>query len=294
MRASIASISATTFAVTLAIAGCTKSKSSDPAPEQPAAQGAPQAPQAPQTTQQNGQTQIPQTQTQVQVQFQQQQQQIQGQMPFQVTQQAFSMRLFTSIVGEPDLEVALFPNMKDANGNDVVLPYTVDPIMAGTQIAIPSNSRVWGKMKLVSGGQSVFTAGGFILPNGVQYATTAMGLVQSDDILKANWTSYGINGLIGAGAGSAIGLILALTTGDKKVQAWEVLTGTGAGAALGALSAMAWPTNGDRLISIKADNTLAPISVYFNLSNPSAVPGYKVPQQQQQQQQQQQTQPATK
>jgi hypothetical protein len=263
MKISAISVSALTIA--LATSACTKSKSSDPAP-QPAPQGAPQP--APQP--------IPQTPTQVQQQWQQNQQN-QTQMPFQVSQQSFTMRMPTSIVGEPNLEVALYPNMKDASGKEVVLPYVDQHIIANGQIAIPAGSKVWGKVRLVAGAQSVFTAGGFVLPNGTQYATTGTGLITSQDILKASWTSAGINSFIGAGTGSAVGLILALTTGDKKVQAWEVLTGTGSGAILGALSSLIWPTSGDKMVSIKADNTLDPVKVYFNVTDATAVPGYKAP-----------------
>jgi hypothetical protein len=260
----VSAISVSALSIAIAASACTKSKSSDPAPN-PAPQGAP----APAPT-------LPQTPTQVQQQWQQNQQS-QVQMPFQVSQQSFTMRLPTSIVGEPNLEVALYPNMKDASGKEVVLPYVDQPISANGQIAIPTGSKVWGKVRLVAGGQSVFTAGGFILPNGTQYAATGTGLVISQDILKANWASAGINSFIGSGVGSAVGLIFALTTGDKKVQAWEVLTGTGSGAILGALSSFIWPTNGDRMVSIKADNTLAPVTVYFNVTDASAVPGYKAP-----------------
>jgi hypothetical protein len=267
----ISVIPASALALAFAATACTKSKSSDPAP-QPAAQG------------QTGKNELPQTTTDIQKQWNQNTQQQQN-LPFQLGQGSFTMRLPTAIVGEPNLEVALFPNMKDAHGKEVVLPYVDQHIMSGGQVAIPTGSKVWGKVRLALGGQSTFTAGGFILPNGQQFATSGLGLIESQDISQANWSSAGLNGLIGAGAGSAIGLILAVTTGDKKVQAWEVLTGTGSGAILGALSSLIWPSLGNRMVSIKADNTLPSITVHFNATDASKLPGYKIPTQQQQQQQ---------
>lgn len=265
MKISVLSMSA--LALSIATVACTKSKSEDPAPQV--------APQGAQNQTQNQAPQpIPQTPTQVQQQWQQNQQG-QAQLPFQVSQQSFTMRLPTSIVGEPNLDVALFPNMKDSNGKEVVLPYIDQHIIANGQIAIPAGSKVWGKVKLLTGGESLFTAGGFILPNGTQYATTGSGLVASTDFNKNQWTlgDAALKTFIGAAGGSAVGLILALTTGDTKVQAWEVLTGTGSGAVLGALSSVIWPSaSGDMMVSIRADNTLPPVTVYFNITDPNALP----------------------
>jgi hypothetical protein len=270
MKMNVVVISAAIAAISVA---CTKSKSSDPAPAAPVAP----APQGNTTTPPTAAVPAATTTTTEQQQQQWQQQQQQSQQ-MTTTQTTFNMRFATSMVGEPGLEITLFPNMKDAQGKEIELPYVEQHILgANGAVLVTSGSKVWGKVLLQQGGQSIFTAGGFLLPSGQQYATNGTGLVTSADSTKFDWATTGWNVLKGSFGGAAVGTIISMTTGDKKIQAWEVAAGAGGGALLmGLLSAIS-SGNRDPLVTIYADSNQPVTTVYLNIVDATKVTGYKAP-----------------
>ncbi len=259
-------------ALAAASVSCTKSKKTD-APAEAPAPAAP-APQGQSTTTPPPPPPATQTTTGQQQQWQQQQQQ--GQQMPTAAQPSFTMRLRTNIVGEPNTDFLLVPGMRDSKGIEVELPVVTAPIVGpNNTILIPEGARVWGTVTLTEGGQSSFKAGGFLMPNNASYATVATGVMNSKDYSKQDWATTGWNTLKGTLGGAALGTILSLTTGDKKVQAWEILAAAGGGGVLMTVISLFSSGSKDPVVQIEADGTNIPI--FFNLTDVKTVPGYKVP-----------------
>ncbi len=120
------------------------------------------------------------------------------------------------------------------NGNEslpVTLKVAQNIVTAQGQVLIPAGSDVVGVFKNVEGGAE-FVASEIILPNGQRLAVNADSeLVNNYFVVKRDPSTGKIiaGTVVGAGAGAGI----AAVTGDRKIQAWEVLTGAAAGALAG-------------------------------------------------------------
>jgi len=102
------------------------------------------------------------------------------------------------------------------------------------RVLIPAGTDVVGQMQTVQGGAR-FIASEFVLPNGRRLPVSASSevITRTETISRGSTTGNIIIGtLVGAGAGAGI----AAVTGDRSIQAWEVLTGAAGGALLGTLS----------------------------------------------------------
>ncbi len=98
-------------------------------------------------------------------------------------------------------------------------------------VLIPAGSRVTGTFRNVQGGAQ-FTAQELQLPNARTLPMSAESEVINNYtvVRRDNATGRIIAGtLVGAGAGAGV----AAVTGDRQIQAWEVLTGAAAGALAG-------------------------------------------------------------
>lgn len=112
-------------------------------------------------------------------------------------------------------------------------------VTASGRVLIPAGSDVNGQLQ-VTNGAAQFVASELVLPNGQRLPLNAA----SELITKTESISQGSSAgriLAGAAVGSGAAAGIAAITGDRKIKAWEVLTGTAAGAILGAL------TGGNRL-----------------------------------------------
>ncbi len=99
------------------------------------------------------------------------------------------------------------------------------------QVLIPAGSDVIGQLIVTEGGAQ-FVASEIILPNGQRLPVSASSeVLRNYSVVRKNPTTGKIiaGTLVGAGAGAGV----AAVTGDRKIQAWEVLTGAAAGALAG-------------------------------------------------------------
>lgn len=120
------------------------------------------------------------------------------------------------------------------------------------RVLIPAGSDVVGQVQTVQGGAQ-FTGREIAFPNGQRLPLNATSEVISKTETVRRGTSAGnivIGTIVGAGAGAGI----AAVTGDREIQAWEVLTGAAAGAILGTISAT---RNQVELISIDPNTDLS-------------------------------------
>lgn len=99
------------------------------------------------------------------------------------------------------------------------------------QVLIPAGSDVVGQI-VVTDGAAQFIANEIILPGGRRLPVNASSeQFKNYAVVRKNPTTGKIivGTLVGAGAGAGV----AAVTGDRKIQAWEVLTGAAAGALAG-------------------------------------------------------------
>jgi len=114
------------------------------------------------------------------------------------------------------------------------LPITLSvsqPVAYGGKVAIPAGSQVVGEIRPAGDGAQ-FVAQELVLPNGQRFPLNATSAVVTrketiDRDINGGWAAVG--GALGSGAAAAIATI----TGDKRIEAWEVLIGTAAGTAAG-------------------------------------------------------------
>lgn len=106
-------------------------------------------------------------------------------------------------------------------------------VTSSGQVLIPAGSDVVGELR-VADGAAQFYANEIVLPNGQRLAVNAT----SNKITKTETISKGISvgrivtgTAVGAGAAAAISAV----TGDRNIQAWEVLSGAAGGAILGTI-----------------------------------------------------------
>jgi hypothetical protein len=120
------------------------------------------------------------------------------------------------------------------------------------RVLIPAGSDVVGQVQTVQTGAQ-FTARELVFPNGQRLPLSATSEVISKTEAVRRGSNAGnivIGTIVGAGAGAGI----AAVTGDREIQAWEVLTGAAAGAVLGTISAT---RNQVELISIDPNTDLS-------------------------------------
>ena len=127
-------------------------------------------------------------------------------------------------------------------------------------VLIPARSTVIGTFRNVQGGAQ-FTARELVFPNGQRLPMSADSeLINNFNVVRRdNATGRIIAGtLVGAGAGAGI----AAVTGDRRIQAWEVLTGAAAGALAGtfltgrSVEAIALDPNTNLLLTLTSDLVL--------------------------------------
>lgn len=123
-------------------------------------------------------------------------------------------------------------------------------VASNGKVLIPAGSKVAGQL-VVAQGAAQFVAQQLTLTNGEQYnlAASSEKLTQTETIRKgANTGNILKNTALGAAAAAGI----AGVTGDRNIQAWEVLAGAGAGAVAGVVF------GGEKveLISIRPDTDL--------------------------------------
>jgi len=99
------------------------------------------------------------------------------------------------------------------------------------QVLIPAGSDVTGQLQTVQGGAQ-FIANEIILPDGQRIPLGATSELLNNYYVARREPSTGriiLGTLVGAGAGAGV----AAVTGDRHIEAWEVLTGAAAGALAG-------------------------------------------------------------
>ncbi|MGA7934838.1 MAG: S-layer homology domain-containing protein [Kovacikia sp.] len=99
------------------------------------------------------------------------------------------------------------------------------------QVLIPAGSDVAGQLQTVQGGAQ-FIANEIILPDGRRLPFSATSDLLNNFYVARREPSTGriiLGTLVGAGAGAGV----AAVTGDRHIEAWEVLTGAAAGALAG-------------------------------------------------------------
>jgi hypothetical protein len=143
----------------------------------------------------------------------------------------------------------------------LTLKITQNIVDSGGRVLIPAGSEVVGQVQMVQGGAQ-FTASQITFPNGQRLPMSASSEVISKTEAVRRGTNAGnivIGTVVGAGAGAGI----AAVTGDREIQAWEVLTGAAAGAILGTISAsrgqvelISIDPNTDLSLTLNADLTL--------------------------------------
>lgn len=108
-----------------------------------------------------------------------------------------------------------------------------DVVSRDGAILIPARSQVVGQLRPARGG-SQFVARELILPGGERRSINASSniITETQEVRKGtNLTSL----LTGAAVGSAAGALIAGITGDRRINALEVLAGTGVGTVGGLL-----------------------------------------------------------
>ncbi len=101
-------------------------------------------------------------------------------------------------------------------------------VAANGTVLIPAGSQVNGQLQTTQGGAQ-FAASELVLTNGQRLPIDASSdrITQTETIRKgASLSTILVGTVVGAGAGAGI----AAVTGDREIQAWEVLAGAGAGA----------------------------------------------------------------
>ncbi|OKH36384.1 hypothetical protein NIES2119_17205 [[Phormidium ambiguum] IAM M-71] len=110
---------------------------------------------------------------------------------------------------------------------NLTLTVDSDVVSRDGEILIPARSQVVGELRPARGG-SQFVARELILPGGERRSINASSQVitETQEIRRGtNLTSL----LTGAAIGSAAGALIAGITGDRRIDALEVLAGTGTG-----------------------------------------------------------------
>jgi hypothetical protein len=150
------------------------------------------------------------------------------------------------------------------DGNEsvpVALRVTQNIVDSRGVVLIPAGSDVLGVFRNVTGGGQFF-ARELVLPGGRRVPINASSeLVNNLNVVRRDSTGRIIVGtLVGAGAGAGV----AAVTGDRKIQAWEVLTGAAAGALAGAFlggnttEAIALEPGTSLLLTLNSDLVLPP------------------------------------
>lgn len=109
----------------------------------------------------------------------------------------------------------------------ITLKVAQNVVTAQGQVLIPAGSDVNGQL-VVTDGAAQFIANQIVLPNGQRLPVSGSSEpIRSYLVVRKNPTTGKIiaGTLVGAGAGAGV----AAVTGDRKIQAWEVLTGAAAG-----------------------------------------------------------------
>ena len=110
---------------------------------------------------------------------------------------------------------------------NLTLTVASDVVSRDGEILIPATSQVAGQLRPASGG-SQFVARELILPGGERRSLNASSdiITETQEIRQGtNLTSL----LTGAAVGSAAAALIAGITGDRRIDALEVLAGTGTG-----------------------------------------------------------------
>ncbi|MFB2937147.1 hypothetical protein ACE1B6_18025 [Aerosakkonemataceae cyanobacterium BLCC-F154] len=110
---------------------------------------------------------------------------------------------------------------------NLTLTVASDVVSRDGEILIPARSQVVGELRPARGG-SQFVARDLILPGGERRSLNASSdiITETQEVRKGtNLTSI----LAGAAVGSAAAAIIAGVTGDRRIDALEVLAGTGTG-----------------------------------------------------------------
>jgi hypothetical protein len=144
----------------------------------------------------------------------------------------------------------------------LVLKVAQNVVTSSGRVLIPAGSDVIGQLQVVQNGSGAqFVASEIVLPSNDRLAVNAT----SEVITKTTTISKGIsvgNVLAGAAVGSGAAAGIAAVTGDKKIQAWEVLTGTAAGSLLGAfvgqnkITLLEVEPNSDLSLTLNSDLTI--------------------------------------
>lgn len=110
---------------------------------------------------------------------------------------------------------------------NLTLTVASDIVSPDREILIPARSQVVGELRPARGG-SQFVARELILPGGERRSLNASSdvITRTEEVRKGrDLTSL----LAGAAVGSAAGALIAGLTGDRRIDALEVLAGTGTG-----------------------------------------------------------------
>jgi hypothetical protein len=133
-------------------------------------------------------------------------------------------------------------------------------VNAQGQVLIPAGSDVNGQL-VVTDGAAQFVANEIVLPDGQRLPVSATSeLIRNYAVVRRSPSTGKIiaGTLVGAGAGAGV----AAVTGDRKIEAWEVLTGAAAGALAGTLlggktvEAIAVDPNTNLLLTLNQDLVL--------------------------------------
>ncbi|MBL1176224.1 S-layer homology domain-containing protein [Pantanalinema sp. GBBB05] len=147
----------------------------------------------------------------------------------------------------------------------LVLKVAQNVVTSSGRVLIPAGSDVIGQLQVVQGGTGAqFVASEIVLPSNDRLAVNAT----SEVITRTETVTQGVSVgklLAGAAVGSGAAAGIAAVTGDKKIQAWEVLTGTAAGTLLGAVvgrdkvTLISVEPNSDLSLTLNSDLTI-PVS----------------------------------
>jgi hypothetical protein len=133
----------------------------------------------------------------------------------------------------------------------ITLTVSQNIINAAGRVLIPAGSSVEGKL-VVNKGAAQFMAEGLTMTNGQRYALDAMSeKITTTETIRKGASATGV--IKGAALGGAAAAGITAVTGDRNVNAWEVLAGTGAGA----LAGIVFSKDKVELISIKPNTDLA-------------------------------------
>lgn len=116
----------------------------------------------------------------------------------------------------------------DPNPIPLTLKVAQNIVTANGDVLIPAGSDVVGELR-VSEGAAQFFASEIVRPNGTRLSVNATSETISRTETVTRGSSIG-RVLAGAAVGSGVAAGISAVTGDRKIQAWEVLTGTGVGA----------------------------------------------------------------